>query len=263
MRWVLVLVAACGAQAAFADETDDALARKLGGVVRDFRQTAAARAEAARTLGKLGPRASAAVPDLVAVFDRLRGAEQEPLQEALVEALGQIGSAAKPALTSFAKGTGRSPDIDQALKRSTDLILSASDTQDVELLLQQLLSRDAATRLRAAKALGDLGPAAKGAAPALLAVLGDTDADVRRGAITALRLVQPGAKPPEALVKAIAVDLKDPDANLRLLAVRTLGRIGPPAAGVAADLEALRADPDADVRRAAADALIRVSVPGP
>lgn len=263
MRWVLVLIAAVGVQVARADETDDALARKLGAVVRDFRQPTTARAEAARTLGKLGPRASAAVPDLVAVFDRLRGAEQETLQEALVEALGQIGSAAKPALANLAKGKGRSTDIDQALKRATEQILTASDSQDVELLLQQLLSRDAATRLRAVKALGDLGPGAKAAAPALLAVLGDTDADVRRGAITALRLVQPGTKPPEALVKAIAVDLKDPDANLRLLAVRTLGRIGPAAAGAAADLEVLRTDPDADVRRAATDALLRVSVPGP
>src|SRR5262245_58822613 len=132
--FVMVLVPS----AARADEADDAFARKLSGMVRDFRLTTAARAEAARTLGKLGPRASAAVPDLIAAFDRLRGAEQEPLQEAVVEALGQIGAAAKPALTSFAKGVYRTADLDLAIKRSTELILNAPESVEIDLLVQQL-----------------------------------------------------------------------------------------------------------------------------
>ncbi len=246
--------------AARADEAEDALAKKLGGIVRDPRQSLTARVEAARTVGKLGPAAGAAVGDLVAVLDRLRGAEQEPLQEAVVEALGQIGATAKSALPSLARAAGRTVDIDQALKLTRDAILNASDATDVELLTRQLSSRDVSLRVRAAKALGDLGPAARLAIPSLVAALGDTDGDVRRGVIAALRLVAPNVKPPEVLVRAIAVDLRDPDANLRLLAARTLGRIGPPAAVIAADLDALRADPDPDVRRAALEALGRVGV---
>lgn len=264
MRCLLALTAAlAGAPAARADEGDDALARRLGGVVRDFRQPAAARTEAARTLAKLGARASVAVPDLVGVLDRLRGAEQETLQEAVVEALGQIGAAAKVTLPSLAKAAARSADIDQAIKRSTDLILSASDSQDIDALAQQLQSRDPSLRLRAARALGDLGPAARAAVPALTVALGDSDGDARRAAIAALRLVQPAGRPADAVLRAIAADLKDPDANVRLLAVRALGRIGSPAAFLALDIDGMRTDPDIDVRRAAADAFARVVAPAP
>src|SRR5262249_14024722 len=95
-----------------ADETDDALAKRMSALVRDFRQPLPARVEAARTLEKLGARASAAVPDLVVVLDRLRGTEHAPLQEAIVEALGQIGTASRVALPSLAKATFRTVDID-------------------------------------------------------------------------------------------------------------------------------------------------------
>jgi HEAT repeat protein len=247
-----------------ADEVDDVLARRLAGVVKDFRQPTSARAEAARTLAKLGPRAAIAVPDLVAVLNRLRGAEQEPLQEAIIDALGQIGAAARTALPSLARATYRTVDIDQAVKRSTDLIVNASDSQNLDVLTQQLVSRDPSVRLRAVKALADLGLAAKEAAPALLLALGDPDGDVRRAAITAYRIIQPAIKPPEALVRGIALDLKDPDPNYRLLAVRALGRLGPAAAPVVLDIAGLSGDPDPDVRRAATEAFNRITaVPPP
>jgi HEAT repeat protein len=264
MRWIVVLTLVFAVTgAARADEADDVLARRMVGVVKDFRQPTATRAEAARTLAKLGPRASAATTDLIAVLERLRGDEQEPLQEAVIDALGQIGAAAKGALPSLAKATARTVDIDHAIKRSTELILSASDSQDIDLLTQQLLSRDASLRVRAAKALGDLGPAARSAVPVLVTALTDTDNDARRAVIAALRLIQPNAKPTEAFIKAIAVDLRDPDASYRLLAARALGRIGSPAAIVAPDLDAARGDPDPDVRRAVAEAAARVNVPAP
>jgi HEAT repeat protein len=264
MRCALVLVVVLGGVAAgHADEPDDLLARKLGAMVRDVRLTTAARAEAARTLGKLGPRAAVAVPDMIAVFDRLRGTEQEPLQEALVESLGQIGGPARLALLSLPKGLGRTADIDLAIKRATELILAAPDTLDIDLLVQQLQSRDAGTRLRAVKELGERGQAARGAVPGLLLSIADPDGDVRRGAIVALRRIQPDARPTEALIRAIAIDLRNPDANLRLLAVRALGRIGPPAGPAAPEIEALRADPDPDIRRAAVEALTRITAPPP
>jgi hypothetical protein len=264
MRWgIVVAVLAVLPAAARADENDDALARKMGGLVKDFRQPLAARVEATRTLTKLGARGAVAVPDLVAVLDRLRGTEQETLQEAIVEALGQMGAAARVALPSFAKATKRTIDIDLAIKSSTDLILAASDSQDIDALTQQLQSRDASLRLRAAKALGDLGPAARIAVPGLAALLTDTDNDARRAAIRALRLIDPTAKPTEALVRAVALDLKDPDANVRLVAARTLGRFGSAAAIAAPDLDAARADSDPDVRRAVADAFARISAAGP
>jgi HEAT repeat protein len=264
MRFMLTITIAIplvAPLAARADEADDALARRMASIVRDFRQPLATRVEAARTLEKLGARAAAAVPELVAVLDSIRGTEQKPLQEAIVEALGQMGSPAKAALPVLAKSKNRTADLDLAIKRSTEAILSASDSQEIDALTQQLLSRDASARLRAAKALADVGPAARASLPALTLALSDPDNDVRRAAIVAIRLVQPNAKPSDAIIRAIAVDLRDPDANLRLLALRTLSRIGPPAAIVANDIGALRSDPDNDVRRAAFEAFGQVTAP--
>jgi len=264
MRYLFVFVALIALQpAARADEADDLLARKMASLVQDFRQPQAARVEAARTLSKLGARATVAVPDLVAVLDRLRGTEQESLQEAVIDALGQMGSAARVALPSLAKSTKRTIDIDLAVKSTTDAILNASDSQNTDALTQQLTSRDASLRLRAAKALGDLGPAARTAIPGLTVVLADPDADARRAAVRAIRLIQPNVAPSEALVRAIAEDLRSPDANLRLLAARTLGTLGSAAALAAQDLIPLRTDPDPDVRRAANAAFARVNAPSP
>lgn len=263
MRWVFVLALVGVAPTARADEADDLMARKMANLVQDFRQPQAARVEAVRTLSKLGSRAAVAVPDLVAVLDRLRGTEQEALQEAIVEALGQMGSAARVALPTLAKSTKRTIDLDLAIKSTTDAILNASDSQNVDALTQQLASRDASLRVRAAKALSDLGPAARSSVPTLITALDTPDGDARRAAISALRAIQPNAAPSEALVRAIAVDLRDPDANLRLLAARTLGRIGPAAAAAAGDLIPLRTDPDQDVRRAGSEAFSRVTAPQP
>ncbi|MBP3960889.1 HEAT repeat domain-containing protein [Gemmata sp. G18] len=262
MRCGLVLVALFALPlVARADEADDALAKKLGGIVRDPRQSLQGRVEAAVMIGRIGPRAGAAAGDLIAVLDRLRGTEQEPLQEAVVEALGQLGAPAKAALPVFTRLAGRTIDLDLALKQSREAILNTSDSLEVDVLIRQLLSRDASTRVRATKALADLGPTARAAVTVLEVVLGDADGDVRRGAINALNRVQPNAKPTEGYVRALAVDLRDPDANYRLLAVRALGRLGAPAAPAVPEIDALRGDPDPDVRRAAVDALNRIPIP--
>jgi HEAT repeat protein len=261
--WILALFPLLSSAPARADETDDALARRMASVVRDFRQPLAARVEAARTVGRLGPRASAAVPDLTLVLDRLRGTEQELLQEAVIEALGLIGAASKSSLPSLARTAARTTDIDQARRLATDAILLASDSLDLEILNQQLLSREPSTRLRAVKALTDLGPAARALVPGLALLLGDPDGDVRRATITAIRTILPNVPPQPEMIRAIAVDLKSPDANQRLVAVRLLGQIGPLAAPVAIQVDALQGDPDPDVRRAAAAASARILAPLP
>lgn len=246
------------AGAACADEATERLAKELVGVVRDPRQDVPQRVEAARTLAKLGPQAANVVPDLIAQLKRLKGDELEPIQEAVVDALGAIGSAAKPALPTLATVVGRTTDIDLAVKQATKQILAADDTRDLKALIEQTSSRDAGVRLRAVKTLGGLKADAVVAVPALTVALGDADADVRRAAIAALRLVQPAAKASKELIEAIAVDLKDPDADVRLVAVRTLAKLGPAAAAALPALEPLVNDPDKDVRRAVADAVAKI-----
>lgn len=242
-----------------ADEADDLLARRLSAIVRDPRLTVPQRVEAARILGKMGLRAGAAVPDLAAQLNRLRGPELEPLQEAVIDTLGQIGSPSKDALPSLARAKGRSIDIDVAIHRANESILAASDSQDIVALIKQLQSRDSSIRLRAVKALGNLGPAARYAVTDLTSTLNDPDPDVRRAAISALNAVQPDAPPSEQLVRAIALDLRAPDAGARLLALRSLMRFGRRAAIVVADVEPLLTDADPDVRKAAADLIARIA----
>ncbi len=260
-RTLLGLLLFVAAGAARADEATDRLAKELVGVVRDPRQGVIQRVEAARTLAKLGPQAAVVVPDLIAQVQRLKGDELEPLQEAVIEALGAIGSAAKPALPALATVTGRTTDIDLAIKQTTKQLLAADDTRDVKALVEQTTSRDVGLRLRAVKTLGGLKGDAAPAVPALTLVLSDADGDVRRAAVTAIRLIQPQAKPSKELIAAIAADLKDADDNLRLNAIRTLGKLGPAAAAAMTALEPLLADPDKDVRRAAGEAMLKLAGP--
>ena len=234
---------------------DDADAyNQLLPIVRDPQASLTSRVAAVRTIGRMGSRAAGAASQLAADLTRMRGTELEPLQEAIVETLGLLGSA-RPALPAFAKAAGRSTDIDQALKRATDLLLAVGDAQDVDALIRQLSSRDSSQRLRAAKALGTLSPAAKVALPNLITSLTDADGDVRRSTIVAIRLIQPEARPTEVIVRAIAVDLQDGDAALRAAAVRSLARLGSAASTVMPAIEGLATDPDSDVRKAVADAL--------
>ncbi|MBX9582780.1 MAG: HEAT repeat domain-containing protein [Gemmataceae bacterium] len=260
-RLLVLALVTLAAPAARADESDDLLARQLAAVVRDPRLPVAQRIEATRTLGKLGLLAGAAVPDLTQQLNRLRDGEHERLQETIVDALGRIGSPARTALPAVARTAGRTIDIDLAIKRATDQILAASDSQDVGALTKQLQSRDASVRLRAVRALRDLGAAARFALPDLLAALNDPDPEVRRAAVNAVQTVQPDAPPSELVVRSVALDLTSPDAGIRLLAVRTLGRFGRRAGIVAESLQPLLADSDPDVRTAAAAALGRIAPP--
>lgn len=254
MRTCLLLAAFVAAPPVSAQEPDEAPYSKLLPIVRDASASLAARTAAARSIGRMGPRAAGAATHLAADLARMRAGELEPLQETLVETLGLLGSA-RTALPALAKATGRSTDIDLAIKRATEQLLAASDSQDVDALIRQLASRDASERLRSVKALGTLGPAARVALPNLVTTLGDNDGDVRRATIVALRLITPEAKPTEIVVRAMAADLQDADPLIRAAAVRALGRLGNAALPVMPAIEALATDPDADVRKAVTDAL--------
>lgn len=262
IRTLFLLLAFLGLLAtARADEQDDQLAKQLVSIVRDPRHPLRPRVEAAKMLGKLGPRAAAAVPELIAEVNRLKGAELELLQESVIEALGSIGSAARTALPTLAKASGRTMDIDQSIKRASEALLAAADGRDLSLLLQQLGSRDSSVRMRAAKALGLIGPPAEPALLSLSLALTDPDGDVRRTAFSAIRRIQPDAKISEDMVKAILLDLKDPDPDIRLLAIRALSRMGKDASSAIGALQEAANDPDRDVKKAAIEALSRLAAP--
>lgn len=130
-------------------------------------------------------------------------------------------------------------------------------------LIHQLQDEDLVARMSAAVALGDLGPRAKQAIPALAKVVQDSNEDhnVHSRAVQALASIGPeavpelikalqdgktivrrfaagalGGKGPEA-VPALVAALEDEDRNVRLISVQSLGKIGPQAKDA---VEALR-----------------------
>jgi HEAT repeat protein len=127
-------------------------------------------------------------------------------------------------------------------------------TDQIAALIQGLKDPSAAVRSRSARALGQIGPEAKEAAPALIQALKEQDEGVRYWATRALGQIGRGAVP--ELIQA----LKDQDEEVRYWAALALGEIGPAAKdAIPALMEARDSDGDRNVRAAAATAVVRVN----
>jgi HEAT repeat protein len=216
------------------------------------------RIQAAQTLGKLGQGARSAVPALAEFLDDPRRNDPLMIDEAVVRTLGRIGRPARTAIPAMVRVSGKDFDLERLVQESINGILLGGDGGDVVALMRSLHDRDDGTRLRAAKALGDLGPAGKTAVPALIEALHDADPDVRHQALQSLRRLAPATKPTEAEVAIHVQDLRDADPAVRLHAVKSLARMGQalPAA-LPALLDATK-DGDPDVRRLANDLINQV-----
>jgi HEAT repeat protein len=126
-------------------------------------------------------------------------------------------------------------------------------TEVVRALLRSLHSEDALVRAEALEDLGQLGPIARPALPALRQALRDVDPFVRLGAVSALARLNPET-PRELAVILQALRAQDPD--VRCVAVRTLVLLGPHAQPVIPDLiRLLRYEDTKAVREAVAFAL--------
>jgi HEAT repeat protein len=146
---------------------------------------------------------------------------------------------------------------------------------------QRIMNHEAVVRESAALALGQVGPLARRAIPALTAALGDEHGGVRHNAADALGQMGPAARPAvPALVEALASGdaaaefalgrigfdptdlplllraLKNPDnSQLRAAAARVLGQIQIKDENVVTSLRMLLEDEDPVVREAARTAL--------
>ncbi len=265
MSTAALLAAAALAAGAPADAAAERTAQLLGQLVACLRdvphgQPMWSRVEAARTIGKFGPDAAAAVPALTALLDDPFRHDPPFVDEAVIHALAKIGNAARPAIPALVRVSGKDPDLGRAAAEAIDQILLSppAGPGDVPGLMRDLRNRDASVRVRAAKALGTLGGAGKPAVPLLVEALKDPDADVRYLALKALRKIAPEANPGDAEVALYVQELKDPDPGVRLQAAKALGHMGPAAASAAQALLDATTDADRDVRRQATDALNRV-----
>jgi HEAT repeat protein len=158
------------------------------------------RSLAALTLGKIGPAAEPAIPALV---DMLK--ESDPrLRAAAATALGLFGPGAQDAIPALTEALR---DSDDEVRRSADGAIRLIRMYDTPLdddgkqaaraklpeLTHALRDADPRTRYLAASFLGQLGPEAGTAIPALRDLLGDDRAYVRRAAREALKKIDRGA----------------------------------------------------------------------
>ena len=211
------------------------------------------RAAAAAALAKVGPDASCAVPALVHALY-----ESSP-REAFAYALGRMGPDAVLPLFDILRGH------DPALRRLAAEALAIIGPASVDILVDALIDMRPEVRRLAAACLEHIGP---DAGPAAIAPLrwaaADDDLSVRRIAVAALGVI--GADDPaamDALVSScddaneevrimaarglskpaaltrLAVLLRTGDETERLAAVAAIGRIGPPAGDLVADLQRL------------------------
>ena len=105
------------------------------------------------------------------------------------------------------------------------------DPKELEIQILRLKDSSPSFRTRAARKIGEWGPAAKSAVPSLAPLLEDAEADVRRAAAFALaRMGKDAAEAADRLVEA----MKDEDAGVRANAALGLGAAGGGKAGRAA-----------------------------
>jgi HEAT repeat protein len=126
----------------------------------------------------------------------------------------------------------------------------------VPALITALKDNDRLVRGQSAVALGEIGPEAKAAAPALIAALSDPSADIRMNAAEALGHIGPVTK---EVVPALIKLLNDRAMEVRISAFETLGNIGPTAKQAIPALMRSLKDPIPRVREMAGNALGRIA----
>ena len=196
---------------------------------------------AAEALGRVGPGARAAVPDLIA-------AASDPRPEVrwrAVWALGRIGPAAGAAVPVL-RAALADPE---ARWRAAEALggIGPGAVEAVPDLVALLSDPSSNVRWRAATALGAIG--ARLAAPALAKAVGDPAENVRLAGVIGLRQVR---AEPSLATPAFLAALSDTDSRVRLQAVRGLGHLAAPSGAARRALEAAGDDPDAGVRAEAA-----------
>jgi HEAT repeat protein len=208
------------------------------------------RQQAARSLGKLGPKARGRVLPLLLAARKDGDAGVKSAAEEGLAALGPSAAEDLAALRTAAKDS--SPEVRAyALKGIAGLGPAAKSA--VPELVVALEQPDKETRRLAAEALVKLGPAAKDAAAPLTKALADPDPAVRAWAVEALGGLGDAARP---AVDKVGLALRDTDPGVREAAGKALARLAPDRL-VSAYGRALL-DKEDDVRREAAEALAKM-----
>lgn len=223
----------------------DRLVPALTMLLRDANPVLSERAAA--VLGRLGPAAHASVPALLEVARR-----RSPMPQACLDALGQMGPSVVPVVLKAI--AGENPDALTPGHWSVKC-LEKIGGESVTPLAAALGDASAGVRLVAARALGQLGPAAAPAMNALLGAAGDDDPRVRAAILTALVATRTRML---AAASRIESALKDSSPVVRTAAAKLVPELGDHARALAPALLAALGDADAGVRAAVVESLSSV-----
>lgn len=187
---------------------------RLIGVLRDRQAPEAVREEVADALGKIGEPVAEVVPALTAALKD----DQEKVRCRAAEALGWMGPPAKEAMPALIVAL---KDKDARTAEMACLALARlGDADAVRPLLEALQGPRNSVADNAARALWQIGPAAKEVVPELIALLKKPPNESRR-VRTLLLWLGPVAVP------ALADGLHDNEATVRQTAAEILGLLGP------------------------------------
>ncbi len=220
---------------------------------------------AAEALGSIGPRA---VPALVTMLRTGRAT----VRVRALTALEKVGPKAAAAIPELLRALEDRDEAVRAAAAETMGAVGAGPRANAAMipLLEALRDEDPIVRQQAAEALSQIGTGErrelpglidamrKSAVPPLLQSLGDEDPFVRRHAARALGKIGAAS---DQVVPALVRALKDPERLTRISAIEALGAVGPPATSALDDLGRLRNDQDPEIR-SSAEAAIRAIRPG-
>ncbi|HLY08649.1 MAG TPA: HEAT repeat domain-containing protein [Planctomycetota bacterium] len=187
------------------------------------------------------------------------------------QALQKLGPRAKPAMPALVKALAPSDGVKDfrpircgaAMVAVARIDPGAKELQGaIALVVEKLLGYDGdgsdGARAIGAEMLGDCGPAAGSAVPALVRRLKDEEGGVRVAAALALLKIEPEKQASTSLM-ALAAELKNPDLLIRILAADALGGLGARARDSVPSLTAALRDPEPEVRQATKDALMKIT----
>jgi HEAT repeat protein len=234
-----------------------------------------ARAYAAKLSGRIGPEASATIPALIAVsnerFDPDRGHGSDAVVSpwypgfCAVRALGQMGPsreaiAALVDMISLEK-VERALAYSQKLNMETERVMASRKLGKTEapIPLDLVLWAELNRIGEAVRKLGEIGPPAAAAVPALISAYNksvETGASLSQTAIpVALGRIAPNSPAAPDVVAALIRSLDARDHLSRPGAVEALGQFGTDAAAAIPKLQALQNNSDRSIRDAAAKSL--------
>lgn len=219
-----------------------ALRKLLKGSNADLRNLAA------QTLGVMGPKAKAAIPDLESAL----GAEPALVDSAAnsLAAMGETG------VEALGRGLRRGAPENRCRILRVLAGLGERAHPAKAAILNALKDGDPLVRIGACGAIGALGARGHDAVQPLARMLRDKEISVQGAAAAAIRALGPGAA--KEIVSDIARGLKAGDANVRRDLIGILGTLGKDAAEAAPDLAGLVAQPSFPYRVDAARALVSI-----